>query len=173
MKSGILFRLSRCLFCASLLFSIGLARGEDKHIHLRNELIVTPPAQTTPASSQIGPTNGSRLFLIQFENHPLAAQRADLQSMGVDLLKYVPDDAFIARLTNASPTQVRALSFVRWVGPYLVKHKIHPRLTAAMQRTNAALAVNLLLSPRATVNEVNEVHGILQIGHSRKPFAAG
>ena len=144
-----------------VLISSGLARGEGKSIRLRNELILTPPARTPSASSQVESTNGSRLFLIQFEEHPLAAQRAVLQSMGVDLLKYIPDDAFIARLTNASPEQVRALNFVRWVGPYLTKHKIHPRLGAAVQRANAPLAVNLLLSPKATADELAMVRGLL------------
>jgi serine protease AprX len=144
-----------------VLFSGGLTRGESKSIRLRNEIILTPPAGTALASSQVDSTNGSRLFLIQFEEHPLAAQRAVLQSMGVDVLKYIPDDAFIARLTNASPEQVRALKFVRWVGPYLARHKIHPRLSLAVQRTNAPLAVNLLLSPRATADELAEVRGLL------------
>jgi hypothetical protein len=152
----------RNLLFATVLFSLGLARGEGKRIHLRNELIITPPAQHSSQAGPVESTNGSHLFLIQFEDHPLAAQQAALQSIGVDLLKYVPDDAFIAKLTNASPGDVRALSFVRWVGPYLSRHKIHPQISAALQRTNAPLAVNLLLSPRATVDEVNQVRGILQ-----------
>ncbi|HZM06290.1 MAG TPA: S8 family serine peptidase [Candidatus Saccharimonadales bacterium] len=123
---------------------------------------MTSSARKASEPKSVESTNGSRLYLIQFEAHPLAAQRAVLQSLGVDLLKYVPDDAFIARLTNASPGQVRALNFVRWVGPYMVKHKIHPRLSAALQRTNAPLAVNLLLSPHATAGEVAQVRGLLK-----------
>ncbi len=161
MKSGFLARAWRNALLAMVLFSFGLARGEGKSIRLRNEIILTPPAQAPLASSQVEPANGNRLFLIQFEEHPLAAQRAVLQSMGVDLLKYIPDDAFIARLTNAPPAQVRALNFVRWVGPYLARHKIHPRLSAAVQRANAPLAVNLLLSPRATADELAGVRGLL------------
>ena len=157
-----LSRLLRHLLFAMVLFSFALARGEEKRIHLRNEIIVTPPARRAPASSLMASTNGRGLFLIQFEAHPLAAQRAALHSMGVDLLKYVPDDAFIAKLTNASPDQVRALGFVRWVGPYLIRHKIHPRLSAAVQRTNAPLAVNLLLSPRATAAEIYQTRGLLK-----------
>ena len=160
-KSGFLTRALRNALLVMVLFSFGLARGEGKSIRLRNEMILTPPAQTSLASSQVESANGNHLFLIQFQEHPLAAQRAVLQSMGVDLLKFIPDDAFIARLTNASPEQVRALNFVRWVGPYLARHKIHPRLSAAVRRANAPLAVNLLLSPRATADELAEVRGLL------------
>jgi hypothetical protein len=160
-KSGRLARvLGNVLLLMGLLY-FGLAHGEGKSIRLRNETILTLPAQTVLASNQVDPANASHLFLIQFEDHPLAAQRALLQLMGVDVLKYIPDDAFIARLTNASPQQVRALRFVRWVGPYLPRHKIHPRLSVAAQRADAPLAVNLLLSPRATADELDEVRGLL------------
>jgi serine protease AprX len=155
-------RVLRNLLFGAVLFSFFLAHGEGKRIHLRNEIIFTPPPQNSSAAARAEATNGSRLFLVQFQDHPLAAQQTILQSMGVELLKYVPDDAFIARLTNASPDQVRALNFVRWVGPYLARHKIHPRLTAAVQRTNAPLAVNLLLSPRATTDEIASVRGLLK-----------
>jgi hypothetical protein len=149
------------LLLVTLLFAGGLARGEDKRIRLRNEVVVTLAGQKSSAAPGNEPTNESRLYLIQFEGHPLAAQRAELQSLGVDVLRYVPDDAFIARLTNAPPDRVRGLSYVRWVGPYLARHKVHPRLTAAWQRTNAPLAVNILLLPRATVDEIARVRGLL------------
>jgi len=149
------------LLLVTLLFAGGLARGEDKRIRLRNEVIVTLAGQKSPAAVGSQSTNESRLFLIQFEEHPLPAQRAELRSLGVDVLRYVPDDAFIARLTNAAPDQVRALSYVRWVGPYLARHKVHPRLTAAFQRTNAPLAANILLSPRVTADEIAGVRGLL------------
>lgn len=155
-------KVSCNLLGAVFFLFVCVARGDTKLIHLRNELIATPPARTTSPAPRAEATNASHLFLIQFDGHPVKAQRAALQSMGVDLLKYVPDDAYIARLTNASPGQVRAVSFVRWVGPYLVRHKIHPRLAAAIQKTNAPLMVSLLLSPRAGANEIAEVRAYLK-----------
>ena len=151
----------RIALMGMILFPAGLTSGESKSIHLRNEIILTPPAGTALPSIHADSTNGSSLCRIQFEAHPLAAQRAVLQSMGVDVLKYIPDDAFIARLTNASPAQVRALKFVRWVGPYRAGNKIHPRLSLAVQRTSAPQVVNLLLSPRATAQELAGVRGLL------------
>ena len=162
MKRTVISRGLRSLLFVGLSLSFFLVRGEDKQIHLRNELILTPPRRASPAVNIEETTNRSGLFLVQFQEHPLAAQQKTLRSMGVDLLKYVPDDAFIARWTNASPDKVRALSFVRWVGPYLARHKIHPRLSAAIQRTNAPLEVTLLLSPRATVDEIAGVRSLLK-----------
>jgi hypothetical protein len=63
------------------------------------------------------------LFLIQLENQAKVADRQKLASMGVELLKYVPDDAFIARFNQVSPSQVHGLSFIRWIGQYRPEHK--------------------------------------------------
>ncbi len=145
----------------ALVFAGGLVRGDEKRIHLRNEVIVTRAGQKSPAAAGHDSTNESRLFLVQFQEHPLAAQRAELGKLGVDVLRYVPDDAFIARLTNATPEQVRALGYIRWVGPYLARHKVHPRLRAAFQQANAPLAANILLSPRVTADEIAGVRGLL------------
>jgi len=137
-------------------------RSQTKYIRLRNELIATQPAGKSAAIAAEGAVSG--LFLVQFEGHPQAAWRAILKTNGVDLVKYVPEDAFIARITNASLAQVRGLSFVRWVGPYRPEHKIHPRLSAAVSgatKTNLPVAVNILLSPRATAEEVKQVRAML------------
>jgi hypothetical protein len=83
--------------------------------------------------------------------------RAELRSAGVELLKYVPDDAFITHFNNVSPAKVRALSFVRWVGSYRPDQKIHPRLAAAARaalQTNQLVAVTALLSSQASPAEV-------------------
>jgi hypothetical protein len=151
----------RNLLLAAFLSLCQLAHAQEKHLRLRNELITTRAGEKAAASMEGQTTNTTGLFLVQFEGHPLPGQRAELQALGVDLLKYVPDDGFIARFTNASPSQARALGFIRWVGPYRAAHKIHARLTAAVQRTNSPVAVTILLSPRATPAEIAQVRGLL------------
>jgi len=148
-----------------------------KSIRLRNETITTLPAGKTaspaPASrnnlaARAAPaTNG--LFLIQFEDHPKAAWRAQLLSLGVDLVKYVPDDAYVARFQDASLFAVQGLDYVRWVGAYRPEHKIHPRLAAAdaaaagtaTAQTNLPMVVNILLSPRAAAEEIRQARALL------------
>ncbi len=117
-----------------------------------------PPARTQPQA----PASG--LFLVQFENQIQPADRAALQALGVELVKYVPDDAFIARFNNVSPDAVRALASVRWVGPYAPEYKIHPRLAAMIPRRGEdqqVVAVNILLSPSATPAEIAAVRALL------------
>jgi hypothetical protein len=66
---------------------------------LRNETITTESwtkvggtAQGYDQATQ-GPTTG--LFLVQLEGALVSGWQSELRSLGVELLKYVPDDAFI------------------------------------------------------------------------------
>ena len=109
-------------------------------------------------------TPASGLFLIQFENSLPSSERAELRSLGVELLKYVPEDAFVARFNNVSAAKIGGLSYVCWVGPYRPDDKIHPGLSAAARGaspTNQLVAVNILISPDATPGEIAGVRSLL------------
>jgi hypothetical protein len=140
---------------------------QAKPIRLRNEIIL-PTEASAPGAAQAKSTLRqspvSELALVQFAGTLTPGWQAELRSLGVELLKYVPDDAFIAKFNNVPPDKVRALSYVRWVGPYRPDHKIHPRLAVvarAAPQTNQVLAVNVLLSPQATAAEIAEVRSLL------------
>ncbi|MGA2866861.1 MAG: S8 family serine peptidase [Verrucomicrobiota bacterium] len=148
-----------------LLFPLS-ASSQTKTIRLRNESIATLPGTNAApmAQAQLAQPPASGLFLVQFEGQVEPAWRAELRSRGVELLKYVPDDAFIARFNGASPDKLRALSFVRWVGPYRPDYKVHPRLAAAARQAlqgNQAVAVNVLLAPGTAPAEITQVRSLL------------
>ena len=97
----------------------------EKPILLRNTTIQTlPPARGNLAAQAVGaPVSG--LYLIQFERPIQPAERAALTREGAQLLRPVPQDAFVARLGNAELTRIKALPFVRWIGPYKPEYKLH------------------------------------------------
>jgi hypothetical protein len=150
-----------------------------KFIRLRNETIATlhtnktVPSATAAlqnASAAMAAAGSNGLFLIQFEDHPRAAWRAQLLARGVDLVKYVPDDAYIARFKDAAVSTVAGLDYVRWVGAYRPEHKIHPRLAAAeaareaggqISSANPPKVVNILLSPRTMSEEIGQARAML------------
>ena len=81
------------------------------------------------------------------------------------MLKYVPDDAFIARFDNVSPDTVGALNFVHWVGPYQADYKVSPRLSVAASRIlkanqNASANVTVLVSPGTTPAEMDGIKSL-------------
>jgi hypothetical protein len=142
------------------------AAVEARSIHLRNELIETDSGtnRASMAAAAQTKTATSGLFLVQFSGPLEPARRADLRAAGVELLKYVPDDAFIAKFDNVSPASVSAKSFVTWVGAYRPAYKIHPRLSASIQaalKTNQNVSINLMLSASATSAEIAAVRSLL------------
>lgn len=95
----------------------------------------------------------SGLYLIQFTDKFDPAWKEELRGRRAELLRYVPDDAYVARLVNVSLEDLRALPFVQWVGEYRPEHKLHGLLrNFARGGNNLAEApeVSILFSPMAT-----------------------
>ncbi|HMP82176.1 MAG TPA: S8 family serine peptidase, partial [Verrucomicrobiota bacterium] len=128
------------------------------------ETIQTEPTAETVASQAASKSSPTRsvlsqadderestgLFLVQFKVPPGPDERRELESLGIELLRYVPDDAYVARFNKTRKGLIRKLNFVHWVGPYRNEHKIHPRLKADRTKTALeTLEVAVLLSPKA------------------------
>ncbi|MDR3456505.1 MAG: S8 family serine peptidase [Verrucomicrobiae bacterium] len=171
---------TRCLILFAL-FSVGFtvaALAQPKPIRLRNELIDT--ASGTNRAMLAGQlhtkTAVSGLYLLQF-NGPLAPdQRTELKGLGVELIRYVPEDAFIARLEKVSPATVGALNYVHWIGPYQTRHKIQSRLAEIAPKaaqSNETVNVNILLSPGATPAELAAVKSHLLVLYNTSHLRQG
>ena len=157
--------LAAGVWAGVLLFVNCAAGAEPRFIRLRNELIDTEQvARTTtaPRSTTLPPSEiVSGLFLIQFRDHVQPAWSADLATHHAALLNYVPDDAFVAHFDGADLTQIRALPFVRWVGPYLPEHKLHAGLRAASQaQPQKQHPVTVVLSSKAALPETRAVRAL-------------
>lgn len=145
------------LTCLSLLLAaVHLGAAPAKPIQLRNGAFTPPPviAEAPGGIPEAPPASG--LFLLQIAASPTDAQRAQLADLGVTLLFYVPEDAFLVRLADTSMKQLRALPFVTYLGAYLPAHKVHREL-AAGARPGEPLAVTALLAPGAAPGEVERV----------------
>jgi hypothetical protein len=125
------------------LFVLIQAHGAEpwKTLRLRNETIQTPPKTAVGAApSRVEAPAADGLWLVQFESRIQPAWAETLAAAGVDLLYYVPDDAFVARLRGARLASVRALDFVRWMAPLQPRHKVHLGVMRALAG-NASNAV--------------------------------
>lgn len=142
------------LFCAS-------SSAQQKQIRLRNEVITTPLHGPQAAAIADPLSVGTGLFLVQFTDRFDPAWRDPLRAQRVRLLRYVPDDAFVARFDNVRLAAVRALPFVHWVCEYRAEHKIHASLRetagappAGLRAAASEREVSVLLSPDATAQEI-------------------
>lgn len=138
--------------------------GRSKSIHLRNERITTRDRSVQPRSEQPAPANARRLTLIQFEGPIQPEWRESLQRLGVDLLRYIPEDTYIAHLGNTPPGQLKRLEFIRWVGPYKPEHRIHKKVreyAVGAQSRGEPVGVSILVAPRAKPAEVAALKTLL------------
>lgn len=132
---------------------------EAKTIRLRNEVIATD----VPTRLALAPADGSSLNLVQFDTPPDAEQRERLRAAGVELLQYVPEDAYIARLTGSAPSTVRTFPGVHWVGPYRPEHKIHSAVLAKTKSlaVGESLGLTVLLAPGIDAGALRATRGLL------------
>ena len=146
-----------------LILALGLSSSfstfaAERSIHLRNETIV--PSRQTPSARATANASSAGLFLIQFTNRFEPHWRDLLQAEKVELVRYVPDDAFVVSIRGAGLGKIRSLPFVRWIGPYRAEHKIHSSLSRASQQN--VVHVRALLSAGASADEKNGARQILQ-----------
>ncbi|NOS71660.1 MAG: S8 family serine peptidase, partial [Verrucomicrobia bacterium] len=166
MKSRSFVRCASSLFMLLATLSAPGALTGQKTVHLRN---ATLPNEATPSVSlSQHPTNG--LFLIQFHSAPSLQEREQLRGLGIESLQYVPEDAFIAKFTNASPSAIAQMSFVNWVGDYRPQYKIHRALIGGLN-TNRPVAV--LLHSSATPAQIFAVRRMLLSPRQSEPQSFG
>jgi hypothetical protein len=137
--------------------------AQHKFIRLRNELIQTPPARDLRLLNENQPS-ASGLFLIQFTGPSEVAWRQELRQHGVELLRYVPDDAFVARMERTDLRIIRALPFVRWIGSYRPEHKVFQALRqpGGGRAAQALLPVRVMFSPVAGPAELAQARALLR-----------
>jgi subtilisin family serine protease len=172
-----LTRIAILLAACSLGF-IADASAQPKPIRLRNEVIDTDSGtnRAVMAGQKHARAAVSGLYLLQFNGPLEPGQRTELQGLGVDLVRYVPEDAFIARLEKVSTATVGALSYVHWIGPYRSQHKIQARLAEIAPKaaqSNETVRVNILLSPNATKAELGAVKAHLLVQYSESHLHQG
>jgi|GEM_PF-1896947 len=113
------------------------AQTQDAPIRLKSvtfdPLVRGPDLSRFPAALVSGPdtTPGRKgLYLLQFDGPVTDAWKDAVQQLGVQLYGYMPEYAFVTRIDPATLAGVRALPFVRWVGPYIPAYRISPDLVA-------------------------------------------
>lgn len=115
------FRLFSCAVCAILLASSALAGT----ILLKAGTIDT---NTVSGASFRQPKNGSGCYLVQLNGPVTESAKAALRAAGAELLDYIPENAFLARIPHASVAEVKHLACVNWIGPFAPEHKQSPEL---------------------------------------------
>ena len=80
-------------------------------------------------------------YLVQFTGPVRNEWKAAVEKGGARLYGYIPDYAFIARMDPAAAESLRAIPFVRWVGPYHPAYRLAPTFRTARYATQSTQPV--------------------------------
>src|SRR5208282_5654397 len=83
---------------------------------------------------------GKRMHLVQFAGPVQPAWRKALLDAGVQIVSYIPQNAYLIYGDSAGIGRVQALAattpHIQWDGPYLDEYKTHPRARAMGKNGN-------------------------------------
>lgn len=123
-------------------------------------LVATPPTNPTVESS---PQN--EVFLIQFTTQPLDIYLQELEAQGVVLYDYLTNHSFIAKVPAEARDDIRALSYVRWMGAYESAYRLDPELMTQLQAgTLTTRRYNIWCHQRGTAMQNSTAMAINQVG---------
>ena len=122
-------------------------------IHLRSRTF-DPLATVTPQKA-------SAAYIVQFATSPLDSQRRDLRRLGVRLGAYLPDAAYVVRMTPEVAARVAQKPYIRWVGAYEPADKLAPEVTAG--RVRIWLVEPDVVEQGALINRIEQIGATVQL----------
>ncbi len=78
--------------------------------------------------AQLQSSAGEGIFIVQWKNSIHEAEKGELRALGLDLLAYVPDDAFLVKGSAAAVKQAEGLGFVNAIASFSAEMRIDPAL---------------------------------------------
>jgi subtilisin family serine protease len=87
--------------------------------------LIHAPGGAAPTAATAPPVD---LYLVQFRGPIRTAWKDGVAAAGAELFDYIPDYAFVARMTTQQAEKVTTLPYVRWVGAYQPAYRLHPSL---------------------------------------------
>ncbi len=119
----------------------------------------------------------NQLFIVQFHTQPLLPYRQKLTQLGGIIHKFLPNNAYVVRMTASSKSAIEALPFVRWVGAYHPAYRLdefmlnhaddaesyYPRL-----KYNIMIWENSLLAKEKVAKKILKTGGTIDRSHAGK-----
>ena len=122
----------------------------------------TSKAEVQALRKTVGAFGGKRMHLIQFVGPVQPAWRKALLEAGVQIVSYIPQNAYLVYGDSASIGRVQVMAatapHIQWEGAYLDDYKIHPRARAVDKNGNPRqigtdrFAIQLMADPAANAD---------------------
>ncbi|MEZ5335434.1 MAG: S8 family serine peptidase [Methanolobus sp.] len=115
-----------------LFTSVTVSASDENIIYLKVGNLDTDNYQktnTTHTSSTValaGSENfddSEKYYVVQFDGHVTGEWKDEVENTGAQVLDYIPNNAYVLKMTEAEKEQVNSLGFIRWSGEYLPEYK--------------------------------------------------
>lgn len=97
-----------------------------------------PRVSVPPSPSRLG----KDYFIVQSQGRIDTDFRERLIGLGVEILGYIPNNAYLVRATGAQASQARALGKSRWVGSWLAEYRLSPDLREMVGKSTDQLPID-------------------------------
>ncbi len=117
------------------------------------EPVYNKPAETVAPTSEAA--SGKGYYIIQFGGIVKDEWLDSLREVGVEILQYVPHQAFFVYADGEAIVNAANHSRVRWVGQFVAEHKISPELDSFVSKIESETAMfDVAVFGRADLSEV-------------------
>ncbi|MEO0813666.1 MAG: S8 family serine peptidase, partial [Myxococcota bacterium] len=96
----------------------------SKLLHLKREIFDPTRESAAPMERALRATPEQKLHILQFAGSSNAAKKAELKGLGVEFCRYIPDDAFVVRLSPRAKSAVESNPHVRALMPLHPAYKM-------------------------------------------------
>ncbi len=117
------------------------------------EPVYNKPAETVAPNEPVA--GGKGYYIVQFGATVKDEWLDSLREVGVEILQYVPHQAFFVYGEGEAITKAANHSRVRWVGQFVAEHKISPELNLFVERSEGETAMfDVAVFGRADLPEI-------------------
>ena len=153
--------------------TIGELVNDRRAILLENALIETGAKLNLPIPKNLQAQGDPGAYIVQANGPISAAFRAMLAAAGAQIVSYIPNNAYLVRISAGGANSLAANSLAQSVIPYEPYYKVQSSLLAFDQKPLPADAVlNLGLftdNPATTVQQIEKLGGII-LSQDSSPF---
>src|SRR4030095_62939 len=161
MKRGLSVYIAAAALAASVSLVVSAQQGPPSAAPIRLKAATFTPARGERPDIPPGLTIASYAagergyFIVQFAGPVMDAWKAQVAAAGAELLDYVPDFAFKARMTPDAADRGAALDSVAWVGVFHPAYKMDPTLVRGAGASRLyRVRIERGADVDATVNEI-------------------
>jgi hypothetical protein len=165
------------------LFNSSRVENRDQYnvIHLNAGPIDTTSAEAKARRKARGQFSGKRMHLVQFIGPPQPAWHESLAAIGVRVVTYIPENAYLVYGSSDALARLQQLAnrspHIQWEAEYLEEYRMHPKARSLDKQGNPRqigtefFAVQLLEDAEANPATLNAIAG-LALEPPRQPAAA-